>query len=95
VLETIITNDEGEAITSKYPVRDFEKLTLQEVETKENYKLNNEKQTITLEANQIKDITFKNEKKKGQIKVIKVDLDNNEIKLKDVEFKVYDEKEML
>ena len=28
VLETIITNDEGEAITSKYPVRDFEKLTL-------------------------------------------------------------------
>ena len=65
VLETIITNDEGEAITSKYPVRDFEKLTLQEVETKENYKLNNEKQTITLEANQIKDITFKNEKKKG------------------------------
>ena len=92
VLETIITNDEGEAITSKYPVRDFEKLTLQEVETKENYKLNNEKQTITLEANQIKDITFKNEKKKGQIKVIKVDLDNNEIKLKDVEFKVYDEK---
>ena len=92
VLETIITNDEGEAITSKYPVRDFEKLTLQEVETKENYKLNNEKQTITLEANQIKDITFKNEKKKGQIKVIKVDLDNNETKLKDVEFKVYDEK---
>lgn len=92
VLEKIITNDEGEAITSKYPVRDFEKLTLQEVETKENYKLNNEKQTITLEANQIKDITFKNEKKKGQIKVIKVDLDNNEIKLKDVEFKVYDEK---
>ena len=92
VLEKIITNDEGEAITSKYPVRDFEKLTLQEVETKENYKLNNEKQTITLEANQIKDITFKNEKKKGQIKVIKVDLDNNKIKLKDVEFKVYDEK---
>lgn len=92
VLETIITNDEGETITSKYPVRDFEKLTLQEVETKENYKLNNEKQTITLEANQIKDITFKNEKKKGQIKVIKVDLDNNETKLKDVEFKVYDEK---
>ena len=91
VLETIITNDEGEAITSKYPVRDFEKLTLQEVETKENYKLNNEKQTITLEANQIKDITFKNEKKKGQIKVIKVDQDNNEVKLKGVEFKVYDE----
>ena len=36
VLETIITNDEGEAITSKYPVRDFEKLTLQETETLQN-----------------------------------------------------------
>ena len=93
VLETIITNDEGEAITSKYPVRDFEKLTLQETETLQNYKLNTTPQTVKLEANQIKDIIFTNEKKKGQIKVIKVDLDNNEIKLKDVEFEVYDEKE--
>lgn len=93
ILETIITNDEGEAITSKYPVRDFEKLTLQETETLQNYKLNTTPQTVKLEANQIKDIIFTNEKKKGQIKVIKVDLDNNEIKLKDVEFEVYDEKE--
>ncbi len=92
ILETIITNDEGEAITSKYPVRDFEKLTLQETETLQKYKLNVEPQTVKLEANQIKDIVFTNEKKKGQIKVIKVDLDNNEIKLKDVEFEVYDEK---
>lgn len=92
VLETIITNDEGEAITSKYPVRDFEKLTLQETETLQNYKLNATPQTIKLEANQIKDVVFKNEKKKGQVKVIKVDLDNNEIKIPDVEFKVYDEK---
>lgn len=92
VLETIITNDEGMAITSKYPIRDFETLTLQEVETLENYKLNKETQTIKLEENQIKDITFKNEKKKGQIKVIKVDFDNKEVKLPNVEFKVYDEK---
>ncbi len=52
VLETIITNDEGEAITSKYPVRDFEKLTLQETETLQNYKLNTTPQTVKLEANQ-------------------------------------------
>ena len=58
VLETIITNDEGEAITSKYPVRDFEKLTLQETETLQNYKLNTTPQTVKLEANQIKDIIF-------------------------------------
>ena len=92
VLETIITNDEGVAMTSRYPIRDYEKLTLQEVETLENYKLNKEPQTIKLEESQIKDVTFKNEKKKGQIKVIKVDFDNKEVKLPNVEFKVYDEK---
>ena len=91
VLETIITNDEGEAVTSRYAVRDFEKLTLQEVETLENYKLTEEPQTIELEANEIIDVVFQNEKKKGQIKVIKIDEDNNEVRLEGVEFKIYDE----
>ena len=91
VLETIITNDEGEAVTSEYTVRDFEKLTLQEVETLENYKLTEEPQTIELEANEIVDVVFQNEKKKGQIKVIKIDEDNNEVRLEGVEFKIYDE----
>ena len=92
VLETIITNDEGEAITQRYAVRDFEKLILQEVETLENYKLTEEPQTIKLEANEIVDVVFQNEKKKGQVKVVKIDEDNNEVKLEGVEFKVYDEK---
>ena len=91
VLETIITNDEGEAVTSEYAVRNFEKLTLQEVETLENYKLTEEPQTIKLEANEIVDVVFQNEKKKGQIKVIKIDEDNNEVRLEGVEFKIYDE----
>ena len=91
VLETIITNDEGEAVTSRYAVRDFEKLTLQEVETLENYKLTEEPQTIKLEANEIVDVVFQNEKKKGQVKVIKIDEDNNEIRLEGVKFNVYDE----
>lgn len=91
VLETIITDENGEALTSRYPIRDFEKLTLRETETLETYVLTEETQTITLEENQIKTITFENEKKKGQIKVIKVDLDNNEVKIPNVEFNVYDE----
>ena len=91
VLETITTNKNGEAVTSKYPIRDYEKLTLREHETLNNYVLNDKPQTIKLEENQIKSIKFENELKKGQIKVIKVDLDNNEVKLKGVEFKVYDE----
>ena len=91
VLETVITNDKGEAVTSKYPVRDFEKLILQEVETLENYKLTEKPQTIELKANEVVDVVFQNEKKKGQVKVIKIDEDNNEIRLEGVEFKVYDE----
>ncbi len=91
VLEKITTNENGEALTTRYPIRDYTKLKLREIETLEEYKLNDQVQTITLEANQIKSITFENEVKKGQIKVIKVDLDNNEIKLPNVEFKVYDE----
>ncbi len=93
VLETIETDSNGEALTSKYPVRDFENLTLQETETEENYKLNDEKQTITLEENQITTIKFENEKKKGQIKVIKIDQDNHEVRLEGVTFEVLDSKD--
>ena len=91
VLEKIITNKNGEALTSKYPVRDFEKLKIRESRTLDTYVLSQEQKTVTLKENQIQNITFQNEKKKGQIKVIKVDLDNTEVKIPDVEFKIYDE----
>lgn len=91
VLERIITNENGEALTSKYPLRDFSKLKIRESKTLENYVLSDEVKTITLKENQIETVTFENEKKKGQIKVIKVDFDNKEVKIPDVEFKVYDE----
>lgn len=92
VLETIKTNENGEATTKDYPIRDYEKLTITETKTGKWYKLNDKPQTVTLKENEITNITFTNEKKKGQIKVIKVDLDNKEVKIPDVEFKVYDEK---
>ena len=92
VLETIKTDENGEALTSKYPIRDYEKLTIKETKTNKWYKLNETPQTVTLKENEITIITFTNEKKKGQIKVIKVDLDNKEVKIPDVEFEVYDEK---
>lgn len=91
VLETITTNENGEATTSKYPIRDYEKLTLKETETLEEYVLSEETQTVVLEENEIKTITFENEVKKAQIKVIKVDKDNQEVKLKGVKFNVLDE----
>lgn len=91
VLETITTDENGEAYTSRYAIRDYSKLTIREKETLENYVLNETPQTVTLAQDQITDLTFKNKLKKGQIKVIKVDKDNNEVKLKGVEFKVFDE----
>jgi hypothetical protein len=91
ILETITTDKNGEAYTSRYAIRDYSKLTIREKETLQNYVLNETPQTVTLEADQIKTITFTNELKKGQIKVIKVDQDNNEVKLEGVEFNVYDE----
>ena len=92
VLETIKTNENGEAVTKGYPIRDYEKLTITETKTGKWYKLNDKPQTVTLKENEITTITFTNEKKKGQIKVIKVDLDNKEVKIPDVEFEVYNEK---
>lgn len=91
LLETLVTDKNGEATTGRYAVRDFEKLYLKETNTLDNYVLNDDEKEIVLEANQITNITFENEKKKGQLEVIKVDKDNNEVKLKDVTFEFYDE----
>ena len=46
------------------------KYTVQESKTLENYVLNETPQTVTLAQDQITDITFTNELKKGQVKVI-------------------------
>lgn len=95
VIETIVTDSNGEALTSQYPIRDYSKLYLRETETLDAYALNDEIKEIVLEENQIKTIQFENEVKKGKIKVIKVDKDNNEIKLEGVTFEVFDENDNL
>lgn len=92
ILETITTDSNGEALTSRYSVRDYDSLTLKEVETNEFYVLNEEPQTVVLEANQIKTITFENELKKAQIQVIKVDKDNKAVVLEGITFNILDEK---
>lgn len=67
------------------------KYKIQETKTLKDYDLNNEIKTITLKENEITNITFENELKKARIKIQKVDLDNNEIKLEGIEFKLFDE----
>lgn len=97
LLEKIKTNQNGEAITSKYPLRDYPNLRLHEVETDEKYVLENEIKEITLEENQIKEVKIENEKIKGYIQIVKTSKDDNKINgtkkgepLEGVKFEIYD-----
>lgn len=92
VLEKIKTDENGIAITKKYPVRDYETLKLHEIETDKWYALNNDITEVKLEIDKVQEVTIENEKKKGQIRVIKLDLDNNEVRLQNVEFEVLNQK---
>ena len=57
-------------------------LKVSEICAPDNYDINfNNTQNITIKWNKDNNLEFENEKKIGQIKVIKVDLDNNEMKL--------------
>ena len=91
VLETIVTNSEGEALTKAYPVRDYEKLYIQEIETNEKYVLDDEVKEITLKENQIVDFKFDNQKIKGKIVVKKVDSKDNSKLLEGAIFGIYDQ----
>ena len=97
LLEKIKTNQNGEAITSKYPLRDYPNLRLHEVETDEKYALENEIKEITLEENQIKEVKIENEKIKGYIQIVKTSKDDNKMNgtkkgepLEGVKFEIYD-----
>ena len=52
----------------------------------------NEEENIDALYNEVSKVTVENESKKGQIRIIKVDKDNDGIKLEGVEFEVLDEK---
>ena len=79
VLETIKTNENGEAYTKEYVIRDYQKLRLRETKTDELYELNNEIIEVPLEANEVKDVIVENQKIRGNIKIIKTTEDKSEI----------------
>lgn len=88
LLETLVTDKNGEAISKDYPVHNNE-YYIKELETNQNYVLNEEKVKIELKENEITNIKFENEFKKGNLEIIKVDKDTKEI-LQGVEFELYD-----
>ena len=95
VLEKIITDENGEALTQRYPIRDFSKLTLREVKTLEEYVLNEKPQTIELTEDEITNIEFTNEKIKGFVEITKVDSKDKDKKLEGAEFGLYNENDEL
>lgn len=89
IVETIKTDNNGEATTSMLPIGEY-KIKESSLGTNEEYILNNEIKTITVEENKIKSIEFENEHKKGSLKIYKVDLDNENLPVADVEFEIID-----
>lgn len=89
IIETIKTNSEGEAVTSRIPIGNY-KIREVSLGTNEEYVLNDEVKTVTVEEDKIKTIQFENEHKKGNLKIYKVDLDNNKLPVSDVEFEIID-----
>ena len=64
---------------------------LKELSTNENYILSNVEFDVNVEYNKTTQIEVENEHKKGNLKVYKVDKDNNKISLGNVEFDLYSE----
>lgn len=65
---------------------------LKEIQNNDNYVLSGEVTKVIAEYNKTTETQVTNEKKKGQVRVVKVDKDNNEIRLANVEFNILDRK---
>lgn len=90
IIETIKTNLQGVATSSRIPLGEYR---IKEINlgTNEEYTLNDEIKTIKVEEDKIKTVEFENEHKKGNLKIYKVDLDDNTIPVPDVEFEITDQ----
>ena len=66
------------------------KYILKEIEANEDYILDTTEHELELKYKEEKEITVSNKLKPGQVKVIKVDSENNEIKIEGVKFQVLD-----
>lgn len=67
-------------------------IKIKEIKVPEPYILAKEEKEVALEWGKTAEVSFENERKKGNLKITKVDADNNEIKLENVEFELFDSK---
>ena len=88
VIGTYTTNSSGEIIVKDlYP----QTVTITEILTRDEYVLNSTPVKINLEWNKTSSITLENMHKKGNLKIYKVDLDDNKLPVSDVEFEITDQ----
>ena len=87
-ISEVLTDEKGEAkIENLYP----QEIYVKEVKAQDGYILSNEEKKIELKYGEVSEVSFENEPKKAQIKIIKADKENKEIKLQGVEFAILDE----
>lgn len=84
VVANLKTDAKGKAVASNIDIGEY---TLKETKTKAEYKTCADK-SVKINWNEKLELKIENEKKKGKIKVIKQDKENNEIKLASVKFDV-------
>lgn len=90
VVDEIITDNNGEAYSSKLLIGEY-KVKEIELGKNVNYILNNEIYNVKVENQMITELVVENEHKKGNLKILKTDKDNNSITLEGVEFEIIDE----
>jgi uncharacterized surface anchored protein len=90
LLEELETDESGEALSKEYPSVN-KTYYLKELETISGYNLNIEVREVNLIDNETLEINLQNEKMKGNLKIVKEDSENSNIKLSGVKFELYDE----
>ncbi|MEM5611786.1 SpaA isopeptide-forming pilin-related protein [Bacillus thuringiensis] len=89
-METIVTDDKGEALSKQLPVGSY---TLKEVEAPKGYELSSSSVSVDVEANKVVTVDVVNkkiqEKVTGQFEIVKVDAEDKTKVLSDAEFEVY------
>ncbi|PFB06162.1 peptidase, partial [Bacillus anthracis] len=90
VVETIVTDDKGEALSKQLPVGSY---TLNEVEAPKGYELSSSSVSVDVEVNKVVTVDVVNkkipEKVTGQFEIVKVDAEDKTKVLSDAEFEVY------
>ena len=70
-------------------------IKIKEIKVDDRYILNGKVEQVLLQWGKISKIEIENNRKKGNLKIVKIDSENKEIKLKGIEFELYNEKKEL